>query len=964
MLLKFLNRYKNVHYVLSVLSVCLFFIFGNVSFAYGESLGEANKPIRVGCYRIEDYAFSVEQDEFSGYAYELLSKLKHYNGNNYEFVYGTFEECVNDLAEGRIDLIAGMPRYNKSSSKFVLSNYPLAPLSGALVVNPEFQDLYYEDFGRFNGLKIGYEKSSVLLPYLEDYGEAHNFKLNYKSYDNIAPLLQDLRLGSLDGVLLTSMHDLRQNRVVAKLQPISTYFAAKEEQKYLLDDIDVAFGQVLAENSAYRGTLQEKYYNENALQAVLFTREEMQYMQSLPKLKVAYYGDAERAILVSYNKEADKIGGLAPEILNYISTLTGLQFELVKIDDANYYSSIKDNKADILGVFGSEGKINDLPDLAISEPYAKLPLGFLRNSGRMPTGEFKIAIVANRLGTYNSVKKSFPDAEIQSYPTQEEAWKAVVNNEADLYVDNIYILQKILQENKGSIKQIVPFNNKEMSISFAVGSEDKQLLRVLNKALAGLTPEKRDKMMTAVVAQIPHALTVNYILDKYIYELALIIVTIILLSVLYYFVIEKKNERSLARMAFYNKVTNIINFDRFIIDAERLLKSKKYVFVMFDLNNFYSLIALLGHDRTRSVLQKMSKEIAAELVPGELLAHGESDYFTCLLLDEGDEIITKRLLVLQSRLTVMGEREFYCKLAPVFGVYRPGNEIFDTEKMMNLADMARMKAKESKSVIEFYRAEYQEELSRAAEIEAKMETALQHKDFFVVYQPKYDLKKKCFVSAEALVRWCDDTGSMHPGEFIPLFERNGFIIKLDLYVFEEVCVQLRAWLDAGVKVLPIAVNFSRLHLLSTNFIEKYERIIKKYEIPAELLELELTEYIPLDSEAYVNTLCNLAKTGVHLALDDFGSGYSSLNILHKLPFVTLKLDKEFFKDKIQEEKGIHIVETIVLMAHKLGMVVVAEGVENEEQVNFLRSIDCDLVQGYYYSKPLYVNEFEALMDYK
>ena len=246
-----------------------------------------------------------------------------------------------------------------------------------------------------------------------------------------------------------------------------------------------------------------------------------------------------------------------------------------------------------------------------------------------------------------------------------------------------------------------------------------------------------------------------------------------------------------------------------------------------------------------------------------------------------------------------------------------------------------------------------------------MDQALQNGEFIVYYQPKYDLKTEKPVGAEGLVRWSSEKGLIMPGEFIELFERNGFVLKLDLHVFEQVCSDIRKWLDEGRKVLPISINVSRLHLLDPEFVNDYKAIISKYRVPTELLELELTEHMPMASEDFlVEVFNNIAGLGVSLAIDDFGSGYSSLNILHTMPFDTLKIDKMFFQDKTSSERGRRIIETVVLMAQKLGMRVVAEGVETKEQVAFLQAIGCDWVQGFYFAKPMPSSEFENMLSWE
>ena len=388
---------------------------------------------------------------------------------------------------------------------------------------------------------------------------------------------------------------------------------------------------------------------------------------------------------------------------------------------------------------------------------------------------------------------------------------------------------------------------------------------------------------------------------------------------------------------------------------------------MFDINHFRSVTTGFGPKEGQRLLRLLCRKVAGAIQSSEILAHGSNDLFVLLLQDTGDAAIRERLYDLQESIkSEITKSTALYNVSLAFGVYRPTKGEHDMEKMMELVDLARVESKNGfKGGIVFYEADLGARTIREAEIENKMEQALQNKEFIVHYQPKYDLNTEKVAGAEALVRWNSDKGLIMPGEFIDLFERNGFVLKLDLYVFEVVCADIRKWLDEGRKVLPIAVNVSRLHLLDTDFVSEYGALISKYRVPPELLELELTENMPMASEDFlVEVFNNIARLGVSLAIDDFGSGYSSLNILHTMPFDTLKIDQMFFQNKTGSERGRRIIETVVLMAQKLGITVVAEGVETKEQVAFLKAIGCNMVQGFYFAKPMPSYEFEHLLSWE
>ena len=244
-----------------------------------------------------------------------------------------------------------------------------------------------------------------------------------------------------------------------------------------------------------------------------------------------------------------------------------------------------------------------------------------------------------------------------------------------------------------------------------------------------------------------------------------------------------------------------------------------------------------------------------------------------------------------------------------------------------------------------------------------LRSELENRDFKVYYQPKVRLRDGQVASAEALVRWQHpQKGFIYPSDFIPVFERSGDICRLDLYVFEEVCAMLAGRLAQGAPVFPVAVNLSRRHFQTTDFLQRFADIRDQYQIPGGLIELELTESIFFTVGDILNVkeaIRRMHELGFLCSLDDFGAGFSSLGLLKSFMVDSVKLDRSFFLDDSQRAHD--VVESIVELARKLGIETVAEGIEAPEQVDFLRSIGCDLVQGYVYARPMPAEELEAWM---
>jgi len=236
-------------------------------------------------------------------------------------------------------------------------------------------------------------------------------------------------------------------------------------------------------------------------------------------------------------------------------------------------------------------------------------------------------------------------------------------------------------------------------------------------------------------------------------------------------------------------------------------------------------------------------------------------------------------------------------------------------------------------------------------LENRFEEAIRDREFVVYFQAKYDVKTDKIVGAESLVRWINKDGSMvMPGDFIPLYERDGLIVRLDEYVFREVCRFQRDTMERGEELLPVSVNLSRASIHHSGVVERYVEIVKEYGIPPSCVPIELTETATLYNEQIRKFTDMLVNEGFRLHMDDFGSGYSSLITLNELPFTTLKIDKSLI-DYIEQDKGKKVVRQVINLAHGLNMDVIAEGVETLGQVKLLRKMECDNIQGFYYARP-------------
>ena len=282
-----------------------------------------------------------------------------------------------------------------------------------------------------------------------------------------------------------------------------------------------------------------------------------------------------------------------------------------------------------------------------------------------------------------------------------------------------------------------------------------------------------------------------------------------------------------------------------------------------------------------------------------------------------------------------------------------------------MASIAEQTVEDAKvDTVTYFDEKIRNRMTEEHELEKMMHSALENDEFKLFIQPKHRVGDGALGGAEALVRWISpEKGFISPGKFIPLFEKNGFVGPVDNYILEQLCIFQRNRLRRGYKTVPISVNVSRVQLSDPNLAHEICAIVDKHSVPHKYIDIELTESACFDDmEVLVNTITKLRSMGFPVSMDDFGSGYSSLNLLKELPFDTLKIDGEFFRNVTDANRANIVVKNIIDLAKSLHMTVVAEGIETQEQVDFLRTTECDLIQGYFYSKPISAKDFEEYMS--
>ena len=448
----------------------------------------------------------------------------------------------------------------------------------------------------------------------------------------------------------------------------------------------------------------------------------------------------------------------------------------------------------------------------------------------------------------------------------------------------------------------------------------------------------------------------------------------------------KASKNEIEFLAYFDPLTNLPNRSSFkeslnLAITEAAENDTMGAVLFMDIDEFKRINDTLGHDSGDELLKQISKAMAQHMRQGDtfdptnrfktrdIVSRLGGDEFTVLLTDIKDvnsvAIVANRILQHISQAFYLNGHEVHITSSIGIAFFpQDGN---DVDKLLKNADTAMYHAKDTgKNNYQFYKQNMSFKIEKRLELEEKLHKALTNKEFQIYYQPQIDAKTNKIIAAEALLRWNQsDIGMVLPADFIPLAEETGQIVKIGKWVIHEACRQNKAWQIAGYDPIRVAVNLSGLQFLDSDLCENIKHALNKSQLNPKHLELEITESIMMrNTEHTISIIKNFTDMNIEVSIDDFGTGYSSLSYLKKFPLNSLKIDRSFVQDIPDNKDDMMITSAIISMAKSLHLKVIAEGVETEEQIAFLKERDCDMLQGYYFSRPVPADEFEKMLTRK
>lgn len=687
--------------------------------------------------------------------------------------------------------------------------------------------------------------------------------------------------------------------------------------------------------------------------AVALSGGEEAWLATRPTLRMAY----------SRQQEMMSPGGgpLLRRLSLELARRAGVRLEMVPAETyEECLAMLRKGEADVVSNVLSSASFARRYGIFIGQPFYNAPISLALGRLAKPGSGLRIAATREFLCVEEAYLQTYPADHFVFYATPEECDRALDRGEVDAslstypgspdsagrqHARSLTVTQAFYPMSFGFGPHVSPY---------AISLFDKHIM-----ALSG------GQVETLVMEHVPQ--TIREMLVNTIHRNILwLIASGILLVVLLFWGKGKANRRhlqALEKVAYTDSVTGGINRARFLIDGSGILLEGEsgYVVVSINIRKLMQINRSCGYGSGDWAIRRCYAELQNLTSGRELVAHAGGGRFLCLWHCPENSAVEERLSTFFHATTALGG-ELGHMLVLACGVARVRHFDGRLEPFVGTAETAQASIGDNtyKSSYAFYDEEMDSIVQRMAALENRMQAALDAGEFVVHVQPQIELASGHVSGGEALVRWMPPDGNkVYPDEFIPLFEKNGFIRELDIYMLDQVCRWLRQRLDEGKRVVPISVNQSKALFLTESYCDLFLAVLNRHNTPRDLIEVEVTESLAaFNEELVVANLQRLKAWGIKVALDDFGKGYSSLTALQLFPVDVLKLDKEF----LSKVSSPAILESLVHLGSRLGLKVLCEGIETLDQLRFLAGIGCHYGQGYYIARPMPLPDFEAFLS--
>lgn len=925
------------------------------------------KMVRVGYPLFEAYQELSPDGSRSGYGYEYIEHISDYTGWHYQYISCTWNQCIQMLKKGEIDILSYV---NFDEERTQIFDFPIRAVGecyGTLSIKTDNHKYYLDDVKNFNTLRVGMNEGNIFNKYFEEYCKYHNIQVSsITMYPDKMDAKKALQEGEVDAIVTSSMTGASHEKPIAKFGLGPYYIAVAKGKPELLEELNYAMLSIYFNDPGFQVRLYNTYYNSREQQAISLTRAESDFLKSKKKLRAVTTPNASP---ISYF-ENGIFKGIIADIMEKFSE--DLDIEIEYIPTKNYDESLRmvqENKADFICNFYHNYGVANNNGIKMSIPYMNFMYVAITKRNQVTPKKPSIAITKGDYYIKKALTAKYSQDQIFSYDTFDECLMAIKSGTHDITYLKSSIGEKKLREidYRNLQAQLTPEFNQEIAIG--VNQNLAPLLpSILNKEIQYIG----SKYITQVITEKTLFQKQEYSFLFWIYDNSLqtLLIVLVVLGGIILILIRLNSQRKgysahFYKLAYCDDLTHIRNGNWLQEEGQRriLKKQLRYSIISVDISKFNILNDYYSREIGDKVLQFVASVLLRHQNEKEIIARIEADHFLMLLASQDAQYIRRELNLISNETSNFTNDDISIRIKLNYGICPIQEDDYSITKAIDYAEMARRMGKSESRIITFFDANIKDILLQERKIEDHMEKSLTNNEFIVYYQPQYDMGTEKVIGAEGLIRWIHPTlGFMNPGEFIPLFEKNGFVIEIDFFVLEETCKMLRRRLNANQFTVPISVNQSRIHLNDIHYQDRLESIISKYDIPKNLLKLEITETSLITDSNLQDVIRQLKAHGFIVSMDDFGSGYSSLTLLNSVQFDVLKIDKALLGDIAHSERTRNMLKHLMGMAKDLNTQVICEGVETKAEADFIQSIGCQYAQGFLYAKPMALKDFEAILN--
>lgn len=956
----------NIFCHLLVLAMALLLTYG-----WKADVHAAERVIKVGYMDMGGFLENVD-GIYTGYAVDYLEEIAKYTGWKYEYVNDTWENCLDKLETGEIQLVCMAHYDEKRGEKFIYADFPFGYEYTVLYARTD-SNIYYQDYLAMAGCSVGLVEGTMHADEFVKFADEKGIAYNALYYGSDEEAIDALMAGEVDMATVGSLNSHKDLKIVNRFAVQSFYCITGEENTDLISMLNDAMEQIKLDYPEIESELYVEYSRQDlSSSGPLFTRAEQKYIDAADPIVVKLMLET---CPLGYKKDGEP-AGIFVEYLNLISEVSGLEFVVEETTSMTFDEQTRQMPEQEYVTLRAQRAIEAIglgDELIASAPLIETKLAYVKARNRaMVTGrtDYTFAITNEMAYLPELLKEQSADYKIKYYNDARECLEAVLKGQADIAIQDSYVIDYWLDKPEYA-ENLVRFPGQELvnTMCLIAPRSMDTLIAIVNKTINYISDEEINNAVSMNMLLNPYKKNLGDLIYEY-WKWLVLIGTLGIISMFIYTIllrrmttlqVQKKEYEKLQEKVQQDELTGVYNRSYFYEKAKEMIDNTddSMCIVLLDISNFKVVNDLYGIETGDLLLCFIADELK-ELGRGRdfLVARFTGDHFYMCMrkTDFYDIQFPKRFRTFLEDIDI----------TVTYGVFMVEDQKdVPINIMCDRANMAAHNMERSRGdYIRYYSEEDRKQIILEQEITSDFEKALERHQFCAFIQPKYDIGKGEIVGGEALVRWKHpQKGMISPGIFIPVFEKTGSIIRVDYYMWEETCRLLSEMKKKGMITYPISINVSRAHFYGKELQEKLEELISKYELQPEDLELEITESICTeDTDIIYKKIRALQEAGFKVAMDDFGSGYSSLNMLKEIPLDIIKMDLKFLDGGGDQEKSRYILQTLIMLAQNMKLKVVVEGVETEEQVEFLKNIGNCFAQGYFFSRPVESKVYEEMIS--